>query len=147
MGKKYPSQIRYEKKNPCITFRMKKEEKERIAQMAERSGKSVSELVRMELLGLEKDFTEGYNKASKEGYDKGVKVGHDKGYNAGLRDGDAKGYDRAKGEYSIWIVCKTCGETCYIIRNSDIHMKIIDYLDSIGWEHEGCPGKFSGGTY
>ena len=47
MVKKFPSQIKYEKNNPNITFRMKKHEKEKIGQMARKSGKSVSNLVRM----------------------------------------------------------------------------------------------------
>ena len=56
MRKLYPSQIKYLKKNPTITFRMKKKEKDRIKQMATESGKSVSELVRIALLDLEENF-------------------------------------------------------------------------------------------
>ena len=53
MRKRFPSQIRYEKKNPLISFRLKKDEKSKIKLMADRSGKSVSELVRIALLDLE----------------------------------------------------------------------------------------------
>jgi hypothetical protein len=58
MHKKYPSQIRYEENNPGITFRMKKHDKEKIKEMAKKSGKSISNLVRMALLDLEADFSD-----------------------------------------------------------------------------------------
>jgi hypothetical protein len=45
MKKKYPSQIRYEEKNAQICFRLKKDDKKSIMEMAEKSNKSISELV------------------------------------------------------------------------------------------------------
>ena len=54
MRKRFPSQIRYEEKTPLFSFRLKKVEKSKINLMADRSGKSVSELVRMALLDLER---------------------------------------------------------------------------------------------
>ena len=57
--------------NPAITFRMKKEEKKRIEQMALRAEKSVSDLVRVALLDLEEDFSEVYEKTHSDGYDQG----------------------------------------------------------------------------
>ena len=56
MKKRFPSQIRYKKKNPSISFRLKNDEKSKIKLMADRSGKSVSEIVRIALLDLEKIF-------------------------------------------------------------------------------------------
>ena len=77
MRKKYPSQIKYEKNNPTITFRVKTYEYEQIKQMAYKSGKNVSDLVRIALLGLEKDistvFEHGKKEGNQQGYTKGKK--------------------------------------------------------------------------
>ncbi len=54
--KKYPSQIKYEQNNPTITVRMKLYEKEKINEMAKKAGKTISDLIRMALLNLEKIF-------------------------------------------------------------------------------------------
>ena len=64
--KKYPSQIKYEKNNPTITFRMKKHEKERIRLMVESSGKSISQLVRENLLQAEKNYSDAYEKGKEQ---------------------------------------------------------------------------------
>ena len=95
---KYPSQIKYEQNNPTITFRMKKHEKERIKKMAERSSKSVSELVRIALLGLEKDFSEAYNES----------------YNRGVND------------WAIWVICWRCHQRVYIEPDTDQHKKLLE---------------------
>ena len=110
MRKLYPSQIRYLKENPTITFRMKKEEKERIKQMANKSGKSVSQLVRTALLDLEEKFSESYNNA----------------YNKGVND------------WAIWCFCWTCKKPIYIKPKSDDHNKIIKKMDGY-LEHLQCP--------
>jgi hypothetical protein len=39
MRKKYPSQIRYEEKNPQICFRLKKDDKKSIEEMAKKAKK------------------------------------------------------------------------------------------------------------
>ena len=115
---KFPSQIKYEKENPAITFRMKKEEKKKIIQFAEKSGKSVSELVREALLGLEKDFSEVYNET------------RIKNYNHGFQD--------AKRTYRIWNFCAICGEAIDILPNTNVHNIIIKYLKEKGWGHQEC---------
>ena len=99
--RKYPSQIRYEENNPTITFRMKKNEKERIKSMAERSGKSISELVRISLLGLEKDFSKAYN----DSYTKGM------------------------NDWAIWVFCYKCRQGFYIKPNSDSHQELLRVTD------------------
>jgi flagellar biosynthesis/type III secretory pathway protein FliH len=86
MRKKYPSQIRYEKNNPTITFRMTKEEKERIEQMAAVTGTSVSDLVRMALFELEKEITGMYQDA----YDDGFASGKQEGF----KEGEVKGRNK-----------------------------------------------------
>jgi hypothetical protein len=116
MVKKYPSQIRYEERNPAITFRMKKEEKERIVQMATKSGKSVSELVRIALLGLEKDF----NGSLKDEFYKG--------YNVGKKTYDEVGYQRGKNDWAIWVYCDKCHKAIIIERDSEEHKRVIDRM-------------------
>ena len=104
----FPSQRRYMDENPAITFRMKGKEKERIVQMAKLAGKSVSELVRVALLGLEEDFSEVYEKVLSEGYE--------------------NGFMDAKVAYRIWFYCNVCGGVIDLLPNSDVHKAIIDYL-------------------
>ena len=117
----FPSQRRYMSENPAITFRMKREEKERIVQMAELAGKNVSELVRVALLGLEDDFSEAYEKARSEGY--------------------KKGFMDAKNAYRLWFYCHVCADVIDLLPNSDIHKVIIDYLKNEGWAHPECLKK------
>ena len=140
--KKFPSQKKYEEENPAITFRIKKHEKELILGMVEKSGKSVSDIVRMSLLDKEKDFSEAYDKASCEGYDRGIIVGKNQGY----KDGYTEGYNKSKVEFGLKITCKKCDKTFYIATDYDFRAGIIEYMDRIGWSHEGCSGKSSGNT-
>lgn len=117
----YPSTRRYMDENPAITFRMKKHEKERLVTMAREAGVSVSTLVRVGLLGLEKKFSEANNKARNEGYDKGFK--------------------EAKNAYRIWNFCNVCNNAIDIVPNSDAHKAIIDYLKKEKWGHPECHEK------
>jgi len=117
----FPSQRRYMDENPAITFRMKKEEKERIVQMAELAEKKISELVRVELLGLEEDFSEAYKKARSEGY--------------------KKGFMDAKEAYKLWFYCYVCGDVIDLPPKSDAHKAIIDYLKKERWVHPECHKK------
>lgn len=110
MRKLYPSQIRYLKENPTITFRMKKKEKEKIKQMANKSGKSVSQLVRIALLDLEENFSKDYNNA----------------YSKGMTD------------WSIWCFCWKCKKSIYIKPKSDEHNKIIEKMNGY-LQHLHCP--------
>ena len=87
MKKRFPSQIRYKKKNPSISFRLKNDEKSKIKLMADRSGKSVSEIVRIALLDLEKDFTATYDKISNQKHRSGFDLGQDQGYKKGCKTG------------------------------------------------------------
>ena len=110
MRKLYPYQIRYLKENPTITFRMKKDEKERIKQMANKSGKSVSELVRIALLDLEENFSETYNNS----------------------------YTKGMNDWSIWCFCWKCNKSIYIKPRSEEHNKIIERMKG-DLEHLQCP--------
>ena len=89
---------------------MKKEEKERIQQMANKSGKSVSELVRIALLNLEENYSETYNNA----------------YNKGAND------------WAIWCFCWKCKKSIHIKPKSDNHNIILEKTDGY-LEHLKCP--------
>jgi hypothetical protein len=78
--------------------------------MAKISGKPVSELVRMALLGQEKDFTKEYNES----------------------------YNRGMNNWALWHYCSVCGQAITIIPNSDAHKAIIEYMTKFGWAHPNC---------
>jgi len=130
MRKKYASQLRYEKNNPTITFRMTIKEKELIQNMALRSGISVSRLVRMALLDLEMDFSEGYEPIYNSGKKDGEKIGYDNGY----EDGHKKG----KEEWMIWVPCCFCHQNLYIQPNTENHQRVFDEMKG-RLSHQTCP--------
>lgn len=122
MRKKYASQIKYEKNNPTITFRVKKNEYEQIKQMAQKSGKNISELVRIALLGLEKNVSTTF--------ENGLKIGSDQGYNTG--------YAKGKKDWAICVYCYKCNKEFYITPLSMQHTYIIEYM--LGKLcHQRCP--------
>ena len=108
--KKYPAQKRYEEKNPAITFRVTLDEYSKIKQMADQSGRSISQLVRIALLGLEQDFSSAYENAKR--------IGNSSSYNTG--------YAEAKKKYSVWVTCFNCKNPIEVLPESDIHYYIID---------------------
>jgi hypothetical protein len=130
MRKKYPSQIRYETENPTITFRVKIKEQKQIQNMAHHNGKSVSELVRIALLNLEKNFTHAYKSNYSLGEEEGKKIGYKQGY--------SEGYTKGMNDWAIGIRCWKCGYTLYIKPNSTDHEKTIDEMKG-RLSHDICP--------
>lgn len=112
MRKKYPSKIRYEENNPSITFRVTKEEKESIEQMAEEADKSISTLVRIALLHLHEEMEDMYGDAYNYGYDIGC--------------------DDTKKNYAISYPCSVCGSLCVISPNSECHKAVLQFLQEKG---------------
>ena len=132
--KKFPSQIKYEQNNPTITFRMKKHEKELIQGMADNSGKSISELIRVALLNLEKDFSEVYDDSDNKGYNRGFNEGQIEGY----ENGHDQGYKKGKSDWVIWVYCYNCWKPLFIKPDSEDHKILIDTMK--GWlSHSKCP--------
>lgn len=119
MRKKYPSQIKYEKNNPTITFRVKTHEYEQIKQMAYKSGKNVSDLVRIALLGLEKDISTVFEHGKKEG--------------------NQQGYTKGKKDWAICVYCSICKKEFDIKPLSAQHIYIIENMMGKLWHPEGCP--------
>jgi hypothetical protein len=130
MRKKYPSQIRYEEKNPAITFRMKEEEKERIVLMAEKSGKSISELVRMALLGFENKFNKAVDETAKKMYPDLWETDRITEF----MDGEKYG----RKEWGIWVICYICKKMLYIKPISKNHIMIIEEMTG-KLKHDQCP--------
>ena len=118
---KFPSQIKYEKENPAITFRMKKEEKERIVQMQ----------IWLEKVSL--NFYEQHCLVQKKIFQINMKKAHSDGYNCG--------YNNAKSIYRIWFFCFICGKVEDIQPNTKIHNVIIEYLKEKKWSHSECVNK------
>lgn len=129
MKKKFPSQIKYQKNNPNTTFRTTKEEKEKIIQMAEKSGKSISELVRIALLNLEEDFSISYNNAFEKGKQSEIKSSYKKGYD--------KGYSIGSNDWAIWVECHKCEKKLYIKPNSPEHKQTISVMKGY-FKHDQC---------
>jgi hypothetical protein len=111
--KKFPSQIKYEKNNPTITFRIRKYEKEKIIQMSEESGKNISELVRTALLDLERDFSDV------------------------IEDIEARKDVQCMNKWAIWCYCVKCQDKAYIVPNSKSHNIIIEQMSGY-FVHPEC---------
>ena len=127
MTKKYPSQKKYEAENPTLTIRLKKREKEKIKEMSEISETSVSDLARVSLLDLHKDFSKAYEDAQNQGYE------------IGFEEGDKNGYGRGKEEWGIQFPCAKCGKLEYIPSNSPCHQAVLEFFKEHGWAHGECP--------
>ena len=106
--------------------------------MAAQCEKSVSELVRMALLDLEKDFSkailETRNNFNNQGYQQGQQVG----YNSGYTDGYTKGHNEGMNKWAIWVVCSRCRNRLYIKPDSKKHKEILDFMDNYFY-YETCP--------
>ncbi len=123
--KKYPSQEKYERENPSITFRLPIDMKEKIDQLVETTGKSISQLIRETLFYAGKEYSEIQEKSHSEGFVIGVNVGGKRG----------------KRKWAIWCYCNVCGEITYIEPNSDAHKAIIEYMKEQKWGHLKCHKK------
>ena len=124
---KTPSRIRYEKKNPVFSVRM-----------AEKWHNDLNALLRDQNLSR-RDFmglTLGKRKVN-------YKRVHTRGYEKGYYEG----YDKGKSDWRIWHFCSVCGETIYIIQNSNSHNALIDYMSKHGWGHAECHKKKPLDTY
>jgi hypothetical protein len=128
---RYPCQISYDKKRPLLSFRVDPKEKEKIKKMVKDSYVGVSELVRIALLDLEKDFSLALKKAEAEGLKKGKEQGENDGYKAGFQDGENK--------WAIWVNCYRCHGRVYVEPNSKMHQEIIDRQKGYYFHRPDCP--------
>ena len=117
--KRYPSQVRYDKQNPVLSFRVTHEELARINELAELAGKPVGTMVR-EQLGL-------YVKKAR--------------YKAMYSQGRSEGYGDARERFEVWYYCSVCCEPITIEPNSDAHTAMIELMRAKGWGHASCHEK------
>lgn len=113
-----PSQIKYRKNNPTITFRVRKEEKKDLQRVAKERNISVSRVVTEIVRGNLKDFDLSYEKgkqdAQKEAL-KNVKIGK----------------------------CEICGEALVWDLNDKDDLEKLDKSLST-WHHRACLRKQTG---
>ena len=117
--KRYPSQVRYDERNPVLSFRVTHEELARIKEIAELAGKPVGTMVR-EQLGL---------------YAKNAR------YKSVYSQGRSEGYQDARERFEVWYYCNVCGKPITIVPNSDGHKAVIELMREKGWGHKPCHEK------
>jgi len=77
---KPPSRVRYEEKNPTISFRVSVEIYEKLCKIREKTGKSYADIIK-EGMGVQEPMV-------KDTYTRGYRAGYDKGKRAGKREGE-----------------------------------------------------------
>jgi predicted DNA-binding protein len=99
----YPSQERYQADNPTVSFRLPKEDKDRLEEIAKMEGTTIGQYVR--------DFLKGIVEEKK---------GYYEGYNEGLKKG--------RESWKIQWDCSVCGNVHVIQPNSWVHELIASSL-------------------
>ena len=152
--KRFPSQIRYEKKHPLVCYRSTEENYQRLEQKAKKLGMTKSDLLRMLVNDFEINFKkvtseaytsgrikgdkEGYTRGFQEGENKGFQKGHSNGFTEGKKIGHFEGRMEGKTDWGIWSYCPICGRKVFIIPNSAIHEDVIEFLRYQGFGHAEC---------
>ena len=89
---KPPSRIRYEKNNPVVSFRTKKEWYNEFKAFLEEQGWNIGDFFRVAFKKQKTNYIEA----------------HRLGYNKGHKEGYKEGYEKGKKDWRIWLFCKTC---------------------------------------
>ena len=103
-----------------MSFRLKKEEKEKLEAIAEIEGMTVSQYVR--------DFLKGIIAEREKG--DGI---YRKWFNAG--------YEKGRKDWQIWYYCSVCGKLLFVEPNGGEHKQIVEFLKNQGWGHKSCHNK------
>ena len=107
-----PSKIRYDQSHPTVSFRVKREDYDKMKKLLDQKGRSIADFFK-EALGIQE---ESYQKA----YD--------------------KGYEDAKKEYIVRFRCSICNEWIEII--SDKRKEYVrEAMESRRWVHTECIDK------
>lgn len=119
MSKKkyYPSQERYLAKNPVVSFRLAKGDKEKLEEIAAKDGKTPGQYVREFLRGI----------VVARGREDEI---YDRGFSAG--------YNRGKEEWRFWFYCSVCQKPIFVKPKSEIHKTLVTLLKKKGWGHKAC---------
>ena len=127
--KPYPSQIRYYRKNPVVSFRLPAEEKQRLEDIAREKGMTLSQLFKSyydKIKATDEELREELRKKNETE----LKKEYDRGYE--------EGYKKAEEDWKIDFECSICFKKMYIRPNTKIHYAIKDFLRSKGWGHAEC---------
>lgn len=114
-----PSQKRYDERNPTLSFRLDRDEYNKITALSRRSGTPMRTLVR-EAVGL--------------------LVKQDR-YSQGYKDGRKGGYERAREEFEIQYPCAKCGKMMTMQPGDEDHKAMQRLMKENHWTHENCPKK------
>lgn len=87
---------------------------------------------------FEERYEESYNKGCEDGYNKGQKIGYKIGHKDGLHMGQVLGFNEAERKFCIWYRCVYCNRQYAILPNTDLHKRIIDFLNYNGEIHCSC---------
>ena len=121
-SKRYPSQEKYDRANPTITVRLKKDTKDLLDKC--KGDLSQREMIR-KLIVDNKD-------ALQAAYD----AGHDDGFIVGVAI--------ARKEHEIAYCCNVCKKEIGIEPFSEEHKAVVNYLFTEGWGHNECHEKTEG---
>ena len=111
---RFPSQIKYEKENPSVAVRLKRDEYNELREHVENMGKSMSQFIREAI----------FPHLTKE--------------RSSWEDGRDVGWEHACLEFQINYPCNACGKACIVRPGSGEHKAIIELLSRQGWGHEAC---------
>jgi len=140
----YPSQGKYDANNPPVSFRVSKEERKQLEEMASREGMTAGQYVRDFLKGIvEERETEA--KIRKDGFDngrnEGLKEGRKDGFDDGRKEGFKEGYKNGMNDWQIWYPCSYCNDSVYIRPMDEAHDVILKFFLTLGWGHKSCTDK------
>ena len=125
----YPSQIRYYKKMPVVSFRLPAEEKQRLEDIAREKGISVSQLFKNYYEGIKTTDDELREELRKKNETE-LKREYDRGYQ--------NGYKKAEDDWKIDGECPICFEKIYVKPHSNVHAEIKEFLHRSRWAHTKC---------
>lgn len=122
-----PSKERYYLKNPSVSCRLPIESREKLRQMADKEGLTISAYMKKMLEGYIVGI-EDLNDAQLKGYEMGVKEGHQRGFKVGYQNGLKAGFEKAEEKYKINVVCANCSRLMTIKVGSYLHHEIIKFV-------------------
>ena len=155
----YPAQIRYQQRNPMVSFRIPKDEYDQLKEKAKNSRISLAGLVRKRLreASQRKDaHKEGYEddfQATKRKLEASIKKARERGYEEGsqaanknakkliekvLKEGYDEGVKQTKSRFEITYPCAVCGEMMTMYPNQDDHKAMQELMVQYGWKHNNC---------
>jgi hypothetical protein len=103
-----PSRVRYEKTHPVVSIRLRQEDKAKLLEMSEKTGKSPARLVQEALDLFKRDIEAAYNEGYKDGW----------------------------GCFEI--PCKVCGKNMPVDINKNEGLKQVVLKACSSWGHHTC---------